>query len=75
VSECALNDINKIKTCMCLNALYMITLKWKLVCVCIRYIWYYENEGLNIYECTLYDIIKMRACMCVNAPYMILSKW
>jgi len=33
VSECALHDINKMRVCMYLDTLYMILLKWELVCV------------------------------------------
>ena len=72
---------------MCLNALYMILLKWELVCVWMRFIWYYWNDSMYVSECALYDnikivagmsecalydIIKMRAGMCVNGLYMIL---
>jgi len=41
VSECASYDIIKMRHCMCLNALYMIILKWELVCVWLRLICYY----------------------------------
>jgi len=40
LSECALNDIIKMRGGVCLNALYMILLKWEMVCAWMRYIWY-----------------------------------
>jgi len=34
-------DIMKMKACMFLNGIYMILLKWGVVCDCVRLIWYY----------------------------------
>ena len=70
--------------CMCLYALYMILLKWKIyvsgfvlyeilkwVYVCVRrlFIWYYLNDGLYVSECALYDIIEMRD-LCVSIGFI-----
>jgi len=33
-------DIFKTKACVCLNALYLILLKWELVCVWMLFVWY-----------------------------------
>jgi len=52
VSECALYIIIT-RAAMCLNALYMVLLKWELVCVSMRFIWYYENERWYVFECAL----------------------
>jgi len=41
VTGCALCDITKMSAGMCLNTFYMILLKWKLLCVSIRFTWYY----------------------------------
>jgi len=63
VSECAVYDIIEMRACMCLKGIYMILLKRGLVCVWMRYVWYYENESLYVSEWNLYDIIKMRRGM------------
>ena len=75
VSECALYNIIKMRACMCLNALYMVLLKWLLVFVWMRFICYYYDGRLFLSECVLKYIIKIRASMCPNALYMILLKW
>ena len=87
MSECALHGITKIRFSMCLNALYMILLKWELVFVWTLCICYYYDSRLYLSECALKDIIKMCLnslymillkldfCMCLNALYMILLKW
>ena len=70
--EHALNDITIMGDCICMNALYIILLKWELVFVWARSIWYYYNGRLYLSECALHDIIKMRVGICLNALYMIL---
>jgi len=44
MSECALYVI-KMRAVMCLNTLYMLLLKWELVCVLMCFIFYYKYEG------------------------------
>jgi len=63
LSECALKDIIKMRACMCLNALYMVLLKWELVFVWTRFIFYYYDGRLYLSECAPKYIIKMRTCM------------
>ena len=65
----------KMKAGMCLNALYMILLKWEILCVWMRLIWYYWYESLYVSESTAYDIIEMGADMCLNAISIKLLKW
>jgi len=41
VSEWSLYDVIKVRAGMCLNALYIILMKWLLVWVWMPFIWYY----------------------------------
>ena len=55
--ECALYDSIKIRAGMCLNAFYMLLLKWDLV---------------RVWMHSIYDIIWMGAGMCLYALYIVL---
>ena len=58
MSECALNDIIKMRAGICLEALYMILL----------------NERCYLSERALYDVTMMGDIICLNALQMILLK-
>ena len=58
MSECCIYDIIKLRDRICVKAVYMLLIKWKVL-----YDWV-----------TLYDIIKTGDNICLNALYMILLK-
>ena len=73
IYEHCIYDIIKMKKVICLNASFMILLKWDKIYVWMLYLLYYLNEGEHTSEWCINGIIKMSVGNCLKVLYMCIS--
>ena len=72
MSEWFIYDICKMIVGICLNAVYIILLKWGLIYMWMPFLCHYENDKYFMPEYWIYVIINIRIVIFLNVVLMIL---